>query len=107
MAHGICELLCIKSVSKDLEIKYMDPINLCCDNKVAIQIAHNPVQHYQTKHVEVDCHFIKEKLYQKIICFSFVKSPSQLADILIKIVSNKDFYSMIDKLDMKNIYTLT
>jgi hypothetical protein len=55
----------------------------------------------------MDCHFIKEKLYQKIICFSFVKSPSQLADILIKIVSNKDFYSMIDKLDMKNIYTLT
>jgi hypothetical protein len=36
MAHGICELLWIKSVSKDLEIKYMDPINLCCDNKVAI-----------------------------------------------------------------------
>jgi hypothetical protein len=107
MAQGICELLWIKSILKDLEIKYMNHINLYCDNKAAIQIAHNPVQHDRTKHVEVDRHFIKEKLDQKIICFSFVKSASQLADILTKAVSNKDFFSMIGKLGMIDIYAPT
>ena len=107
MAQGICELLWIKSILKDLEIKYTDPINLYCDNKAAIQIAHNPVQHDRTKHVEVDRHFIKEKLDQKIICFPFVKSASQLADILTKAISNKDFYSMISKLGMIDIYAPT
>jgi hypothetical protein len=65
MAQGICELLWIKSVLKDLEIKYMDPINMYCDNKVTIQIAHNHVQHDRIKHVEVDHYFIKEKLDKK------------------------------------------
>lgn len=37
-------------------------MKLYCDNKVAISIAHNHVQHDRTKHVEVDKHFIKEKL---------------------------------------------
>lgn len=38
---------------------------LHCDNKVATNIAHNPVQHDTTKHVEVDSYFIKAKLGKK------------------------------------------
>jgi hypothetical protein len=85
----------------------MDPINLYCDNKAVIQIAHNPVQHDRTKHVEIDRYFIKEKLDQKIICFPFVNSANQLADVLTKTVSNKDFYRMIGKLGMIDIYAPT
>jgi hypothetical protein len=107
MAQGICELLLIKSVLKDLEIKYTDPIKLYCDNKAAIQIAHNLVQHDRTKYIEVDCHFIKEKLDQRIICFLFVRFASQLADVLTKVVSNKEFDSIIDKLGMIDIYAPT
>nr|GEV46308.1 putative ribonuclease H-like domain-containing protein [Tanacetum cinerariifolium] len=58
-----------------------------CDNKAAIQISENPVQHDRTKHVEVDRHFIKEKLEAGIIELPFVKSSDQLADILIKAVA--------------------
>lgn len=80
---------------------------LHCDNKSAIQIAHNPVQHDRTKNVEVDLHFIKEKLGRKIIQFLFMKSKGQIADILIKGVSKGPFTSVIDKLGMIDIYTLT
>ena len=72
MAHGVCKLLWIKNVLQDLGINYEKPMSLHCDNKAAIEITHNPVQHDCTKHVEVDCHFIKENLDRKVIQFSFV-----------------------------------
>ena len=79
-------------------------MNLYCDNTSAIEIAHNPVQHDQTKHVEVDRHFIKEKLEVGIIHFPFVKSEFQLADVLTKAVSNKVFTGSLDKLNMCDIH---
>ncbi len=107
MAHGVCELLRIRSVLKDLGIEYTTPMNLYSDNKTAITIAQNLVQHDRTKHVEVDHHFIKEKLDQKIIHFPFVKSENQIADILTKVVPGKVFHDMIDKLGMIDIYAPT
>ena len=107
MAHGVCELLWIRNILRDLGIEYATPMNLYCDNKVAIQIAQNPIQHDRTKHVEVDRHFIKENLDEKIIQFPFIQSESQLADILRKAVSGKVFHGIIDKLGMINIYAPT
>ncbi|RVW32997.1 Retrovirus-related Pol polyprotein from transposon RE2 [Vitis vinifera] len=63
------------------------PIRLFCDNKVACDIAHNPVQHDCTKHVEVDRFFIKEKLDDKIVELPKIRSEDQLADILTKVSS--------------------
>ena len=54
MAHGICELLWLKIIMEDMGIKWEGSMKLYCDNKSAINIAHNPVQHDRTKHVEVD-----------------------------------------------------
>ena len=79
-------------------------MNLKCDNKVAIEIAQNLVQHDRTKHVEIDRHFIKEKLDEKTIHFPFVQSGDQLADILTKAVSGRVFHDIIDKLGMIDIY---
>ena len=73
---------------QELKLASNHPMVLYCDNKVAINIAHNPIQPDRTKHVEVDRHFIKQNLEEKIIRFPFVKSEDQLANILTKIVSN-------------------
>ena len=54
MAQGVCELLWLKIILEDLKIKWDGPMRLYCDNKSAISIAHNPVQHDRTKHIEVD-----------------------------------------------------
>ena len=82
-------------------------MQLFCDNKAAIEISQNPVQHDQTKHVEVDRHFIKEKLDAKLIIFPFVPTEEQLADILTKAVSSKLFYDSLDKLGLRDVYSPT
>ena len=80
---------------------------LHCDNKAAIAIANNPVQHDRTKHVEVDRHFIKDHMNQGTIIFPFVSSQTQLANVLIKAVSRKLFHSSLGKLVMMDIYSPT
>ena len=107
MTHGVCELLWIRSVLKDLGIEYEKPMSLYCDNKAAIEIAQNPIQHDLTKHVEVDRQFIKENLDPNIIQFSFVQYEKQLVDMLTKEVSGKVFHGIIDKLGMMDIYAPT
>ncbi|CAL2278311.1 unnamed protein product [Prunus armeniaca] len=74
MTKGICELLWLRKLLTELGYKPTSTINLFCDNKAAIAIAQNPVQHDRTKHVEVDRHFIKQKLESKVFQFPFVKS---------------------------------
>jgi hypothetical protein len=54
--------------------------------------------------VEIDIHFIKQNLEEKIIWFIFVKSEDQLADILTKAISNRIFNDSLDKLGIKDIY---
>jgi len=66
-------------------------IKMYYDNKAIIAIINNLVQHDWTKHVEVDRHFIKQKIDEKTVIFPFVKYEDQLADILTKIVSSKVF----------------
>ena len=67
VAHGICELW-LKKLLENLRIPSKKPIKLYYVNKTTINIAHNPVQHDRTKLVEVEHHFIKEKLEVGLIC---------------------------------------
>ncbi|CAL9014363.1 unnamed protein product, partial [Prunus brigantina] len=83
------------------------PMDLYCDNTVAIAIAHNPVQHDRTKHVEVDRNFIKEKLDAEIVSFPFIRSEYQLADVLTKTVSTSIFLNSLDKLGMRDVFAPT
>jgi len=79
-------------------------MNLFYDNKAAIDISQNPIQHDWTKHMEIDIHFIKRNLEEKIFWFIFVKSEDQLADILTKAISSRIFNDSLDKLGIKDIY---
>ena len=89
MTLEICEALWLRLLLNDLGYLPRQPIRLYCDNKVACDIAHNPVQHDRTKQVEVDRFFIKEKLDEKIVELPKIRSEDQLADILTKAISSR------------------
>jgi hypothetical protein len=80
---------------------------LYCDNQATQEIANNPVQHDRTKHIEVDQHFIKEKLLLKLVDIPFVKSSEQLADILTHAVPAEALHKSLDKLGLKDIFAPT
>ncbi|KAL6195313.1 hypothetical protein ACLB2K_030933 [Fragaria x ananassa] len=107
MAQGVYELLWLRSLLKSMGFKQEWSMPLHCDNTAVVEIAHNPVQHDQTKHVEIDNHFIKEKLDDRIILFPFVHSKVQLADILTKFVSSRAFSDSHDKLGIQDLYAPT
>ncbi|CAL8151504.1 unnamed protein product [Prunus armeniaca] len=107
MAQGVCELLWLRRLLRDLGFGPQKPMDLYCDNKAAIAIAHNPVQYDRTKHVEVDRHFVKEKLDAEIIYFPFISFEYQLADVLTKAVSTMVFLNLLDKLGMCDIFAPT
>ena len=105
MAQGVCELLWMKIILDDLKIKYEAPMRLFCDNKSAISIAHNSVQHNRTKHIEIDRPFIKEKLDSGLISTHYVPSGLQLADVLTKGLSLEWFRDLTCKLGMIDIHS--
>ena len=72
MSFGICEALWLKLLLNDFGYPPRQPIQLYYDNKITCDIAHNPIQHDSTKHVEADRFLIKEKLMRKLwSCLKF------------------------------------
>ncbi|XP_028100331.1 uncharacterized protein LOC114299723 isoform X1 [Camellia sinensis] len=104
VAHGTYELIWLQSLLSNIGLDWSGPMTLYCDNKAAISIAHNPIQHDRTKHIESDRHFIKEKLNKSVTCMPFVKSEDQLADVFTKDLSSKVFHPICCKLGMRNIF---
>ena len=107
MTLEICEALWLRLLLNDLGYLPRQPIRLYCDNKVACDIAHNPVQHDRTKQVEVDRFFIKEKLDEKIVELPKIRSEDQLANILTKAISSQVFSKFLGKFGMCDIYAPT
>ncbi|RDX60103.1 Copia protein, partial [Mucuna pruriens] len=84
MASITCELIWVKQLIQELKFVDVQPMKLYCDNQAALHIASNPVFHERTKHIEIDYHFVREKLLAKEISTKFVNSSNQLADTFTK-----------------------
>lgn len=76
MAATCCEITRLKYILQDLGIKHSHPANLYCENQASLHFASNLVFHEQTKHIEIDCHLIQEKVQEGMIKMNQIYSKS-------------------------------
>nr|GEY66207.1 hypothetical protein [Tanacetum cinerariifolium] len=98
MALICCEVTWLVSLFKDLGITNLKPVDLHCDNQVCLYIAANPVFHARTKHIEVDCHFVRDQLKSGKINPSYVNTKEQLADVFTKVITMEQHNKLLSKL---------
>ncbi|RVW63737.1 Retrovirus-related Pol polyprotein from transposon RE1 [Vitis vinifera] len=104
VAHGICEIMRIRRLLEELKMTGSSLMKLYCDNRVAISVAHNPVLHDRTKHVEVDKHFIKEKIDNRLVCMTYIPTEEKVANVFTKGLYKRQFDFLVGKLTMEDIF---
>ncbi|KAA0061980.1 putative mitochondrial protein [Cucumis melo var. makuwa] len=106
MSLGICKEIWLQKVQSDFHREFETPLKLFCDNKAAISTANNPAQHIELN-IEIDQHFIKERLDNGSICILYIPSSQQVADVLAKGLLRPNFAFCVSKLGLIDIYVPT
>ena len=107
MATTSCELTWIRFLLNDLQASHSQPTILHCENKEALHNATNPVFHERTKHIELDCHLIRENIQLGLIQTSYISTTHQLADIFTKPLGRQQFIHLLCKLGIHDVHTPT
>jgi histone deacetylase 1/2 len=84
MANATAEVIWIQSLLRELGIKSPSAATLWCDNLGATYLSANPVFHARTKHIEIDYHFVRERVAQGLLRIRFIGTGDQVADGLTK-----------------------
>ena len=95
MACACYELIWLRFLLKDLNISLDGPSVVFCDDQAALHIAANPVFHERTRHIELDCHFIRDKITYGTIPTKYVGTAHQLADLFTKPLRKDKFLTML------------
>ncbi|XP_031098345.1 potassium channel AKT1-like [Ipomoea triloba] len=104
LAATTCEVQWLIYLLAEFGLHPNVPAAIYCDSKSAIAITENPVFHERTKHIEIDCHLVREKLHKGIIKLFHISSENQLADVLTKAHCPGSFFSYVSKLGLFNLY---
>ena len=105
MASCTCEIVWIRYLLQDLQINHSKTALMYCDSQAALYIAKNPVYHERTKHIEIDCHVVREKLKERILKTMKVSSADQIADLLTKALGQKQFEKLLSKMNVLNMHS--
>jgi len=102
LASTTAELTWITFVLRDIGISLQPPTTIYCDNKSAISLTANPILHARTKHIEVDFHFVREKVSSGSIRIQYISTHLQLADIFTKSLSRLSHLTLRTKLGIES-----
>ena len=102
MSSCCSQILWMRSQLSDYGFKF-NKIPMYCDNKSAIALCCNNVQHSRSKHIDIRHHFIREQVEKGVVELYFVKTEYQLADIFTKALPRERFEFILPRLGMKSL----
>ena len=105
MAMTVCEVTWILYLLKDLSVKHDKVALLFNDSKAAIHIGSNTMFHERTKHIEKDCHIVRDEVQDGVIRLMNIRSQSQLVDLLTEALNLNQFSALIVKMGILNIHS--
>ncbi|WMV46929.1 hypothetical protein MTR67_040314 [Solanum verrucosum] len=98
IAFAASEVSWIASLIKELWLPCPRPPVIFCDNISAIYLTANPVFHQRSKQIEIDYHFVREKVSCGQLCVKYIHSTDQTADVFTKALSSSRFAHLRSKL---------
>jgi len=93
----VAELAWLSRLLHEFSIEGITPIPIKYDSQVAIYIAKNSIFHERTKHNELDCHFVREKLMAGLISLNHVSTKQQLTNLLTKPLPSASHHDFLAK----------
>ncbi|XP_019054242.1 PREDICTED: uncharacterized protein LOC109115063 [Nelumbo nucifera] len=103
MAHAVAEVAWIQSLLREMNVTLRKVPLLLCDNLNSILLSANSILHSRTKHMELDIHFVREKVIRKELEVEHVTSTEQVADGLTKPVSSLRFELLKNRLGVRDL----
>ena len=103
LANATAEVIWVQAILKELGVMHTQTPLLWCDNLGATYLSANPVFHARTKHIEIDFHFVRERVAEKKLDIRFIRSQDQVADGFTKALPTKSFEEFKRNLNLSKL----
>jgi hypothetical protein len=103
IANATAEIMWIQTLLKEIGIQVPATAKLWCDNLGAKYLSSNPVFHARTKHIEVDYHFVRERVLRRLLQIDFVPTGDQVADGFTKAITVRQLENFKHNLNLRRL----
>lgn len=104
MQYAVREISWLVNLLAEFQAKQTKSVASFCDSEAAIHIANNSIFHERTKHVELDCHIVRDRIVSGLIKTLHINTEQQLADVFTKPLYPSQFKYLLGKMALKSIY---
>lgn len=98
------EVILVRGLLEELRIAFQNPTALYCDKKATIQIASNSMFHERTKRIEIDCHFVNERILDGTIIPEHINTKDQIVDLLTKPLYKQQHHCLMKCYGIKDMF---
>lgn len=100
MYAATCKMKWLNYLLTDLQAKTSLPVTLHYDNEAAVAITKNPVIHERTKHIEIDCHIMRNMIFEGFLNIQSISTKRQLVDLFTKALSSHQMEHVLLQLNV-------